>query len=164
MIKFILFTTFDSTETSHRHFEPLGQHNFTCFLQATVLWLPPHLMQAQPCPFFLQATVLWLPPHLIQAQPCPFFLQATVLWLPHISFEFSHVHSFSRPQSSGSPTSHSSSAMSILSPGHSHLAPPHLIRVQPCPFFLQATVLWLPPHLIRVQPCPFLYTPQRLSC
>ena len=211
-----------------------------------VLWLPPHLIQAQPCPFFLQAAwssdslhisfqlspvhsfsrphgplapstshsssalyilspgcmVLWLPPHLIPAQPCPFFLQAA--WSSgslHISFQLSPVHSFSRPHDPLAPsTSHSSSALSILSPGHTVLwLPPHLIPAQPCPFFLQAIrssgslhisfqlspvhsfsrphgplasspshsssalsilspgrmVLWLPPHLIPAQPCPF---------
>ena len=212
----------------------------------TVLWLPPHLIPAQPCPFFLQATrssgclhisfqlspvhsfsrphgslapctshsssalsilstghtVLWLPPHLIPAQPCPFFLQATRSpGSLHISFELSPVHSFSRPHGPLAPsTSHSSSALSILSPGHTvPWLPPHLIRAQPCPFFLQATrspgslhisfqlspvhsfsrphsplapstshsisalsilspghtVLWLPAHLIQAQPCPF---------
>ena len=212
----------------------------------TVLWLPPHLIRALPCPFFLQATrssgslrisfelrpahsfsrphgplapstshsrsalsilspghtVLWLPPHLIRAQTCPFFLQATrSSGSLHISFELSPVHSFSRPHGPLAPsTSHSSSALSILSPGHTVLwLPPHLIRAQTCPFFLQATrssgslhisfkvspvhsfsrphgplapsashsssdlpilspghtVLWLPPHLIRAQTCPF---------
>ena len=147
-------------------------------------------------------TVLWLPPHLIQAQPCPFFLQATrSSGSLHISFQLSPVHSFSRPHIPLAPsTSHSSSALSILSPGHTVLwLPPHLIPAQPCPFFLQATrssgslhisfklspvhslsrphgplapstshsssalsilspghtVLWLPPHLIQAQPCPF---------
>ena len=220
----------------------------------TVLWLPPHLIPAQPCPFFLQATrssgslhisfklspvhsfsrphgplapstshsssalsilspghtVLWLPPHLIQAQPCPFFLQAT--WSSgslHISFKLSPVHSFSRPHGPLAPsTSHSSSALSILSPGHTVLwLPPHLIQAQPCPFFLQATrssgslhisfklspvhsfsrphgplapstshsssalsiispghtVLWLPPHLIQAQSCPFFLQATRSS-
>ena len=111
----------------------------------TVLWLPPHLIPAQPCPFFLQATrssgslhisfqlspvlslsrphVLWLPPYLIPAQPCPFFLPAT------------------RPLAPS--TSHSGSALSILSPGH--------------------TILWLPPHLIQAQPCPFFLQPTRSS-
>ena len=211
-----------------------------------MLWLPTHLIPAQPCPFFLKATrcsgslhisfqlspvhsfsrphcplvphtshsssalsilsqghtVLWLPPHLIPAQPCPFFLQATLSsGSPHISFQLSPVHSFSRPHGPLAPsTSHSSSALSILSPGHTVLwLPPHLIQAQPCPFFLQATrssgslhisfklspvhsfsrphgplasstshsssalsilsqghtVLWLPPHLIPAQPCPF---------
>ena len=130
----------------------------------TVLWLPPHLIPAPPCPFFLQAirssgslhisfqlslsilspghTVLWLPPHLIQAQPCPFFLQATrSSGSLHISFKLSSVHSFSRPHGHLAPsTSHSSSALSILSSGHAVLwLPPHLIPAQPCPFFLQAT-------------------------
>ena len=152
----------------------------------TVLWLPPHLIQAQPCPFFLQATrssgslhtsfklspvhsfsrprgplspstshsssalyilspvhtVLWLPPHLIQVQPYTFFLQATrSSGSLHISFKFSPIHSFSSPHGPLAPsTSHSSSALSILSPGHTVLwLPPHLTRVQPCPFFLQAT-------------------------
>ena len=147
-------------------------------------------------------TVLWLPPHLSQAQPCPFFLQATQSsGSLHISFQLSPVHSFSRPHGPLAPsTSHSSSALSILSPGHTVLwLPPHLIPAQPCPFFLQATrssgslhisfklspvhyfsrphgplapstsksssalsilspghtVLWLPPHLIPAQPCPF---------
>ena len=220
----------------------------------TLLWLPPHLIQAQPCPFFLQAirssgslhisfqlspihsfsrphgplapstshsssalsilspghTVLWLPPHLIPAQPCPFFLQATrSSGSLHISFELSSVHSFSRPHGPLAPsTSNSSSALSILSPGHTVLwLPPHLIQVQPCPFFLQATrssgslyisfklspvhsfsrphgplapstshsgsalsilspghtVLWLPPHLIQAQPCPFFLQATRSS-
>ena len=218
----------------------------------TLLWLPPHLIQAQPCPFFLQATrssgslhisfklshvhsfsrphgplapstshsssalsilspghtVLWLPPHLIQTQPCPFFLQATrSTGSLHISFKLSHVHSFSRPHGPLAPsTSHSSSALSILSPGHTVLWLPHLIPTQPCPFFLQATrssgslhisfklspvhsfsrphgplapstshsssalsilspghtVLWLP-HLIPTQPCPFFLQATRSS-
>ena len=197
-----------------------------------VLWLPPHLIQAQPCPFFLQVTwssgslhisfqlnpvhsfsrshsplapstshsssalsilspghtVLWLPPQLMQAQPCPFFLQAT--WSSgslHISFKLSPVHSFSRSHGPLAPsTSHSSSALSILSPGHTVLwLPPHLIQAQPCPFFLQVTqssgsptshsssalsilspghtVLWLPPHLIQAQPCPFFLQATRSS-
>ena len=152
----------------------------------TVLWLPPHLIPAQPCPFFLQVTrssgslhisfklshvhsfsrphgplapstshsssalsilspghtVLWFPPHLIQAQPCPFFLQATQSSDSlHISFRLSPVHSFYRPHGPLAPsTTHSSSAMSILSLGHTVLwPPPHLIPAQPCPFFLQAT-------------------------
>ena len=152
----------------------------------TVLWLPPHLILAQPCPFFLQATlssgslhisfwlspvhsfsrphgplapstshsgsslsilspghtVLWLPPHLIPAQPCPFFLQATLSsGSLHISFWLSPVHSFSRPHGPLAPsTSHSGSALSILSPGHTVLwLPPHIIPAQPCPFSLQAT-------------------------
>ena len=64
--------------------------------------------------------VLWLLPHLIQAQPCPFFLQATrSSGSLHISFQLSPVHSFSRPHGPLAPsTSHSSSALSILSPGH----------------------------------------------
>ena len=147
-------------------------------------------------------TFLWLPPHLIQAQPCPFFLQATRSSgsLP-ISFQLGPVHSFSRPHGPLAPsTSHSSSALTILSPGRMVLwLPPHLIQAQPCPFFLQAAwssgflpisfqlspvhsfsrphgplapstshsssalsilspgrmVLWLPPHLIPAQPCPF---------
>ena len=145
-------------------------------------------------------TVLWLPPRLIQVQPCPFFLQATRSSDSHISFKLSPVHSFSRPHGPLAPsTSHSSSALSILSPGHTVLwLPPRLIQVQPCPFFLQATrssdshisfklspvhsfsrphgplapstshsssalsilspghtVLWLPPRLIHAPPCPF---------
>ena len=146
--------------------------------------------------------VLWLPPHLIPAQPCPFFLQATrSSGSLHISFQLSPVHCFSRPHGPLAPsTSHSSSALSILSPGHTVLwLPPHIIPAQPCPFFLQATrssgslhisfqlspvhsfsrphgplapstshsssalsilspahtVLRLPPHLIPAQPCPF---------
>ena len=198
----------------------------------TVLWLPPHLIPAQPCPFFLQATrssgslhisfqlspvhsfsrphgplapstshsssalsilspghtVLWLPPHLIQAQSCPFFLQATrSSGSLHISFKLSPVHSFSRPHGPLAPsTSYSSSALSVLSPGHTVIwLPPHLIRAQPCPSFLQATrssgslhisfnsalsilspghtVLWLPPHLIPAQPCPFFLQATRSS-
>ena len=212
----------------------------------TVLWLPPHLIPTQPCPFFLQATrssgslhisfqlspahsfsrpqcplapstshsnsalpilspghtVLWLPPHLIHAQPCPFFLQATLSsGSLHISFMLSPVHSFSRPHGPLAPsTSHSRSALSILSPGHTVFwLPPPLIPAQPCPFFLQATwpsgsihisfqlspvhsffrphgplapstshsssalsilspghtVLWFPPPLIPTRPCPF---------
>ena len=130
----------------------------------TVLWLPPHLIPAQPCTFFLQTTrssgslhissssalyilspdhtVLWLPPHLIQTQPCTFFLQATrSSGSLHISFQLSPVHSFSRPRGPLAPsTYHSSSALCILSPGHMVLwLPPHLIPAQPCPFFLQAT-------------------------
>ena len=154
-------------------------------------------------------TVLWLPPHRIRAQPCPFFLQATQSsGFLHISFELSPVHSLSRPHGPLTPsTSHSSSALSILSPGHTVLwLPPHLIPVQPCPFFLQATrssgflhisfklspvhsfsrphrplasstshssalsilspghtVLWLPPHLIPAQPCPFSLQATRSS-
>ena len=147
-------------------------------------------------------TVLWLPPHLIHAQPCPFFLQATQSsGSIHVSFKLSPVHSFSKPHSPLAPsTSHSNSALSILSPGHTVLwLHPRLIQAQPCPFFLQATqssgslhisfqlspvhsfskphsplapstshsssalpilspghtVLWLPPHLIQAQPCPF---------
>ena len=124
-------------------------------------------------------TVLWLPPHLIQARPCPFFLQATrSSGSLHTSFKLGPVHSFSRPRGPLAPstphsssalsilspsTPHTSSALSILSPGHTVLwLPPHLIRVQPCPFFLQVTrssgshtVLWLPRHLIQAQPCPF---------
>ena len=87
-------------------------------------------------------TVLWLPPHLISAQPCPFSLQATrSSGFLHISFQLSPVHSFSRPHGPlASSTSHSGSALSILSPGHTVLwLPPHLIQAQPCPFFLQAT-------------------------
>ena len=219
-----------------------------------ILWLPPYLIKAQPCPFFLHATrssgslhisfklspvhsfsmphgplapstshsssamsilspchtVLWLPPHLIQAQPCPFFLHAT--WSSgslHISFQLSHVHSFSMPHGPLAPsTSHSSSALSILSPGHTVLwLPPHLMQAQPCPFFLQATrssgslhiscklspvhsfsgphcplapstshsssalsilspghtVLWLPPHLMQAQPCPCFLQATRSS-
>ena len=87
-------------------------------------------------------TVLWLPPHLIRSQPCPFFLQTRQSsGSLHISFDLSPVHSFSRPDSPLAPsTSHSISALSILSPGHTVLwLPPHLIRSQPCPFFLQAT-------------------------
>ena len=152
----------------------------------TVLWLSPHLIPAQPCPFFLQVTcssgslhisfhlspvhsfsrphsplapstshsssalsilspghtVLWLSPHLIPAQPCPFFLQATrSSGSLHISFQLSPVHSFSRSHAPLAPsTSHSTSALSILSPGHTVLwLSPHLIPAQPCPFFLQAT-------------------------
>ena len=152
-------------------------------------------------------TVLWLPPHLIPAQPCPFFLQATrSSGSLHISFQLSPVHSFSRPHGPLAPsTSHSSSALSTLSPGHTVLwLPPRLIHAQPCPLFLQATrssgslhvsfqlspvhsfsrphgplapstshsgsalsilypdhtVLWLPPRLIQAQPCPFLYIVQ----
>ena len=130
----------------------------------TVLWLPPHLIQAQPCPFFLQATLSsgslhvsfrlspvhsfsrphgpLAPSHLIPAQPCPFFLQATQSsGSLHISFKLSPVHSFSRPHGPLAPsTSHSSSALSILSPGHTVFClPPHLTQAQPCPFFLQAT-------------------------
>ena len=152
----------------------------------TVLWLHPHLIPAQPCPFFIQATrssgslhisfqlspvhsfsrphsplapstshsssalsilspghtVLWLPPHLIPAQPCPFFLQATQSsGSIHISFQLSPVHSFSRPHGPLAPsTSHSSSALSILSPSHTVLwLHPHIIPAQPCTFFLQAT-------------------------
>ena len=154
--------------------------------------------------------VLWLPPHLIQAQPCPFFLQATrSSGSLHISFKLSPVHSFSRPHGHLAPsTSHSSSTLSILSPGHTVLwLPPHLIPAQPCPFFLQATrsssslhisfqlssvhsfsrphgplapstshsssalsilsqghtVIWLPPHLIQAQPCPFFLQATRSS-
>ena len=87
-------------------------------------------------------TVLWLPPHLIQTRPCPFFLQATrSSGSLHISFKLGPVHSFSRPHGPLAPsTSHSNSALSILSPGHTVLwLPPHLIQTQPCPFFLQAT-------------------------
>ena len=156
-------------------------------------------------------TVLWLPPHLIRPQPCPFFLQATrSSGSLHISSDLSPVHSFSRPHGPLAPsTSHPTSALSILSPGHTVIwLPPHLIRPQPCPFFLQATrssgslhissdlspvhsfsrphghlapstshptsalsilspghtVIWLPPHLIRAQPCPFLYLAQLMSC
>ena len=155
-------------------------------------------------------TVLWLPPHLIPAQPCPFFLQDTrSSGSLHISFMLSPVHSFSRPHGPLAPsTSHSSSALSILSPGHTVLwLPPRLIRAQPCQFFLQATrssgslhlsfqlspvhsfsrphgplapstshsssalsilspghtVLWLPPRLIRAQPCPFFLQATRSS-
>ena len=91
-------------------------------------------------------TVLWLPPHLIRVHSCPFLLQATPSsGSLHISFEFTHVHSCSRPHRPLAPsTSHSSSLMSILAPGH--------------------TVLWLPPHLIRVHSCPFLYIVLQLSC
>ena len=174
----------------HCHLAPSTSHSSSALSMLspghTVLWLPPHLIPAQPCPFFLQATlssgslhisfklspvhsfsrphchlapstshsssalsilspghtVLWLPPHLIPAQPCPFFLQATLSsGSLHISFQLSPVHSFSRPHSPLAPsTSHSISALSILSPGHTVLwLSPHLIRVQPCPFFLQAT-------------------------
>ena len=155
-------------------------------------------------------TVLWLPPHLIPAQPCPCFLQATRSSASlHISFQLSPVHAFSRPHGPLAPsTSHSSSALSILSPGHTVLwFPPHLIPAQPCPFFLQATrssgslhisfqlspvhafsrphghlapstshsnsalsilspghtVLWLPPHLIPAQPCPCFLQATRSS-
>ena len=87
-------------------------------------------------------TVLWLSPHLIHAQPCQFFLQATrSSGSLHISFQLNPVHSFSRPHSPLAPSpSHSSSAPSKLSPGHTALwLPPHLIPAQPCPFFLQAS-------------------------
>ena len=155
-------------------------------------------------------TVLWLPPHLIPAQPCPFFLRATrSSGSLHTSFQLSPVHSFSGPHGPLAPsTPHSSSALSILSPGHTVLwLPPHLIPAQPCPFFLRATqssgslhtsfqlspvhsfsgphgplapstplsssalsilspghtVLWLPPHLIPAQPCPFFLRATRSS-
>ena len=155
-------------------------------------------------------TVLWLPPHLIQAQVCPFFLQDTrSSGSLHISFKLSPDHSFSRPHGPLAPsTSHSNSALSILSPGHTVLwLPPHLIQTRPCPFFLQATrssgslhisfklspvhsfsrphgplapstshsnsalsilspghtVFWLPPHLIQTQPCPFFLQATRSS-
>ena len=155
-------------------------------------------------------TVLWLPPHLIPAQPCPFFLRATrSSGSLHTSFQLSPVHSFSGPHGPLAPsTPHSSSALSILSPGHTVLwLPPHLIPAQPCPFFLRATrssgslhtsfqlspvhsfsgphgplapstphsssalsilspghtVLWLPPHLFPAQPCPFFLRATRSS-
>ncbi len=75
----------------------------------------------------------------------PNFIQATrSSGSLHISFQLSPVHSFSRPHRPLAPsTSHSSSALSILSPGH--------------------MVLWLPPHLIQAQPCLFLYVIQPLS-
>ena len=84
--------------------------------------------------------VISLPPSLIPAQPCPFF---QAIWSSHslqVSFQLSHVHSFSRPYGHLTPSkSHSSSAMSILSPGHMVISlPPSLIPAQPCPFFLQA--------------------------
>ena len=218
------------------------------------IWIPPHLIHAQPCPLFLQATrssgslhisfmlspvhsfsrphgplapstshsnsalsilspdhtAIWIPPHLIQTQPCPFFLQATrSSGSLHISFKLSPVHSFSRPHGPLVPsTSHSSSALSILSPGHTVLwLPPRLIQAQPCPFFLQATrssgslhvsfqlspvhyfsrphgplapstshsssalsilspdhmAIWIPPHLIHAQPCPLFLQATRSS-
>ena len=138
-------------------------------------------------------TVLWLPPHLIPAQPCPFFLQATQSsGSLHISFELSPVHSFSRPRGPLAPltTSHSSSALSILSPGHTvgwfsgslhisiQLSPVHSFSRPHGPLAPSTshsssalsilspghTVLWLPPHLIRAQLCPFRYIAHPLSC
>ena len=107
----------------------------------TVLWLPPHLIQAQPCPFFLQATRSSGSLHIsFKLSVGPFFLQATrSSGSLHISFKLSAVHSFSRPHGPLAPTSHSSSARSILSPGHTVLWLPHLIQAQRGPFFLQAT-------------------------
>ena len=96
-------------------------------------------------------TVLWLPPHFIRVHSCPFFLQATSSsGSLHISFEFTHVHSFSRPHRPlAHPTSHSSSLMSITRNASGMLAPGHI-------------VLWLTPHLIRVHSCPLQGT--RLAC
>ena len=112
-------------------------------------------------------TVLWLPPHLILAQPCPFFLQATRSSSSlHISFQLSPVHSFSRPHGPLAPSpSHSGSAQSILSPGHTVLwLPPHLIRAQTCPFFLQATQSSGSLHIsFKLQPCPFFLQSTRSS-
>ena len=59
----------------------------------------------------------------------------------HISFELSPLHSFSKLHGPlVHSISHSSSALSILSPGYTVLwFTPYLIRAQPSPFFLQAT-------------------------
>ena len=87
-------------------------------------------------------TVLWLLPRLIRSQPCPRFLHATrSSGSFHVSFDLSPVHAFSMPHGPLAPsTSHSSSALSTLSPGHRVLwLPPRLILSQPCPRFLHAT-------------------------
>ena len=87
-------------------------------------------------------TVRSLPPHLIQAQSCPFFLHATRSARSlHISFKLSPACSFSMRHGPLAPsTSHSSSVLPVLSPCDTvRSLPPHLIQAQSCPFFLHAT-------------------------
>ena len=190
---------------------PLGQHDWHAFSRSHGPLAPSTSHSSWALSILSPGhMVLWLPPHLIQAQPCPCFLQATrSSGSLHISFKLSPVHAFSRPHGPVAPsTSHSSSALSMLSPGHTVLwLPPHLIQAQPCPCFLQVTrscgslhisfklspvhafsrphgplapstshsnsalyilspghtVLWLPPHLIPTQLCTFFLQATRSS-